>query len=207
MIIKKSMIILATLATIALSGCSSDPRTQTSVQESNEDQVNEQKSNKVQESEHESILTYQEYRKLFNDMGSQLVIPNAKLIEKTDDVNLVAIDKSFSFGTRSVLTLNGDLTNQETQERIVYKDKDSEIITLIDLIYLKSFLGNDMIFWPSHETETFKQEPMLKKYEECIVSYKNILIKVTLISTDKPLEYKKKFDTFNSVISYLQSYN
>jgi len=207
MIIKKSMIILATLATIALSGCSSDLRTQTSVQESNEDQVNEQKSNKVQESEHESILTYQEYRKLFNDMGSQLVIPNAKLIEKTDDVNLVAIDKSFSFGTRSVLTLNGDLTNQETQERIVYKDKDSEIITLIDLIYLKSFLGNDMIFWPSHETETFKQEPMLKKYEECIVSYKNILIKVTLISTDKPLEYKKKFDTFNSVISYLQSYN
>jgi len=146
MIIKKSMIILATLATIALSGCSSDLRTQPSVQESNEDQVNEQKSNKVQESEHESILTYQEYRKLFNDMGSQLVIPNAKLIEKTDDVNLVAIDKSFSFGTRSVLTLNGDQTNQETQERIVYKDKDSEIITLIDLIYLKSFLGNDMIF-------------------------------------------------------------
>ncbi|CCQ97251.1 conserved hypothetical protein [[Clostridium] ultunense Esp] len=139
-------------------------------------------------------------------MGSQLVIPNAEKVEKSDATNLVAIDRSFSFGTRSIITLTGDQTDQETQERIAYKDVDTGTIILIDLIYLKSYLGNDMVFWPTQALEIYEKEPVLKNYDEAMVSYHNVLVKVSLISKDKPVEFQKKYNTLKAVISYLDTY-
>lgn len=189
---KKNVILLASLMIFLFTGCEAD---QGNIQ-----------TNQVQQRDQATVLSYQAFRQLFDDMGSQLVIPNAEKVEKSDATNLVAIDRSFSFGTRSILTLNGDQTDQETQERIAYKDVDTGTIILIDLIYLKSYLGNDMVFWPTQALEIYEKEPVLKKYDEAMVSYHNVLVKVSLISKDKPVEFQKKYNTLKAVISYLDTY-
>jgi len=189
---KKNVILLASLIIFVFTGCEAD---QGNIQ-----------TNQVQQKDQAPVLSYQAFRRLFDDMGDQLIIPNAEKVEKSDATNLVAIDRSFSFGTRSILTLNGDQTDQETQERIVYKDIDTGTIILIDLIYLKSYLGNDMVLWPTQALEIYEKEPFLKKYAEAMVSYHNVLVKVSLISNDKPVEFQKKYNTVKAVISYLETY-
>lgn len=182
---KQLVIIFAILVVFVLPGCQNDSTSE----------VNEQKQ----------ILTYEQFRKLFNDMATNISIPNSKQVEKTDGLNLVAIDKNFSFGKRLFLTLNGDQSDEETQERIIFKDENG-IITLIDLIYLKSFVGNDLILWPTHETKTFKSESIMKQFDEAIVSYNNVLVKISQISDDKPLQLQNMYETIESMTSFLQSY-
>lgn len=153
----------------------------------------------------ESPISYNQYRSLFDNMIKELKIADSEKTEKTDNVNLVAIDKESSFGTRSVLTLTGEQTNQETQERIIYTNKKNENLALIDLIYLHSSVGKDMIFLPA-STETSRENPFFQKFNECILSYNNILIKITIISNDKPIEFQELNRAVNSVTTFLEQY-
>lgn len=63
-----------------------------------------------------------------------------------------------------------------------------------------------MVFWPTQALEIYEKEPVLKNYDEAMVSYHNVLVKVSLISKDKPVEFQKKYNTLKAVISYLDTY-
>lgn len=152
-----------------------------------------------------TMISYEQYRALFRNMAAQLELPSSKLIEKTDDINLVAIDKEFSLGKRAILTLDGEESNTETQERIYYQDK-KQVITVIDLVYLNASLGKDMIFWPTNSTDTYNEHDFLHNYDECMISYNNILVKISRISPKGGLDFSEMRQTVQAVASYLQSY-
>lgn len=152
-----------------------------------------------------TMISYEQYRALFRNMAAQLELPSSKLIEKTDDINLVAIDKEFSLGKRSILTLDGEQSNTETQERIYYQD-GNQVITVIDLIYLNASLGKDMIFWPTKQTNTYNEHDFLHNYDECMISYNNILVKISRVSPEGGLNFSEMQQTVQAVSSYLQSY-
>lgn len=152
-----------------------------------------------------TMISYEQYRALFRNMAAQLELPSSKLIEKTDDINLVAIDKEFSLGKRSILTLDGEQSNTETQERIYYQDK-KQVITVIDLVYLNTSLGKDMIFWPTNSTDTYNEHDFLHNYDECMLSYDNILVKISRVSPEGSLDFSEMQQTVQAVSSYLQSY-
>ncbi|MCA1296654.1 hypothetical protein LBW89_26950 [Paenibacillus sp. alder61] len=152
-----------------------------------------------------TMISYEQYRALFRNMAAQLELPSSKLIEKTDDINLVAIDKEFSLGKKSILTLDGEQSNTETQERIYYQD-GNQVITVIDLIYLNASLGKDMIFWPTKQTNTYNEHDFLHNYDECMISYDNILVKISRVSPEGGLNFSEMQQTVQAVASYLQSY-
>ncbi|GAB2702508.1 hypothetical protein ACFQWB_02010 [Paenibacillus thermoaerophilus] len=63
-----------------------------------------------------------------------------------------------------------------------------------------------MIFWPRHDFETYEREPVMKLYDESILSYKNVSVKISLISSDNPIPFQSRYDTIKAVVSYMQSY-
>ncbi|WP_406879729.1 hypothetical protein [Paenibacillus barengoltzii] len=182
---KKKKVILFLLTFLILFGCSKQP--------SHPNEIDK------------SLISYEQYRSLFKNMAIELELPSSKMIEKTDDINLVAIDKEFSLGKRSVLTVDGEQSDTETQERIYYQD-ENHIITIIDLIYLNASLGKDMIFWPTKQTDTYREQNFLHKYDECMISYNNIIVKVTQVSPEGDLNFTNMQQTVQAVASYLQTY-
>ncbi|MBE0336183.1 hypothetical protein [Paenibacillus sp. 23TSA30-6] len=82
----------------------------------------------VDDTKKSSSLSYKQYRDLFSDMSQELQPAPFNFLENTKGNNIVAFDKEWSFGTRSMLTLDGQPTNEETQERIIYKKKDGTLL-------------------------------------------------------------------------------
>ncbi|ASR48756.1 hypothetical protein B4V02_19685 [Paenibacillus kribbensis] len=139
----------------------------------------------------DTSLSYTQYRDLFTAMSQELQLAPFNFPESTQETNIVAIEKDWSFGARSLLTREGKPTDEETQERIIYKKKNGTLL-LIDLIYLKDTLSNDLIFWPTQETEANKTEDVLKSFDEAMLSYKNVIVKITIaISTVHLREYER----------------
>lgn len=155
--------------------------------------------------EKSSSISYEKYRSLFDRIGEELAIPNFEMIEKTDTTNIIGIDETMSFGKRTILTLNGDQEPEETQERVIFENKDSGQIILLDLIYLDAELDKDMVFWPA-TTTTYKEEKILQQFEEAILAYNNILVKITQISSNEKLNSDDFPKTINAVTDYLQNY-
>ncbi|MFK4372644.1 MULTISPECIES: hypothetical protein [unclassified Paenibacillus] len=61
-------------------------------------------------------------------MSQELQPAPFNFLESTKGNNIVSFDKEWSFGTRSMLTLDGQSTDEETQERIIYKKKDGTLL-------------------------------------------------------------------------------
>lgn len=150
-------------------------------------------------------LSYEQYRDLFNNMSQKLQLAQFSFLESTKGSNIVAIDKDWSFGSRSMLTLEGKPSDTETQERIIYKKKDGTLL-LIDLIYLKDILSNDLIFWPTQETEANKTEDVLKSFDEAMLSYKNVIVKITIISKTQKTNLSDVQSTLKTVTTFMKKY-
>lgn len=151
-----------------------------------------------------SAMSYDKYYSLFVDMAKNLKIPDAKEVDQTNSTHIVAVGPSYSFDTRTFLTLDGTQSGKVTQQRIVFKDNDQDAYTFIDLVYVKESLGKDMVFWPTKSMDTYEKEPFLKKYDECMLSYNNILIKITRMSKTKPLELTDMQAVIESVTTFMK---
>lgn len=130
-------------------------------------------------------LSYKEYRETFNDMSANLKIADFEKVEVSDKVNLIAVEKDFSFGKRTFLTLTGEQTNEETQERIIFQNKKSKVIGIVNLIFLEKSVGNNLIYWNSNASDFFDKEKIKQPFDENIIAYKNMLIKITVFPTNK----------------------
>ncbi|MFD2671112.1 hypothetical protein [Marinicrinis sediminis] len=153
------------------------------------------------------IFSYAEFRDLFKDMSQNIQILDFKKIEQTEGTDMIAIDKEFSFGKRKMLTYSGEQNDDETQETIRFEDKANGIIIIIDLIYLRNSIGNDMLFWSINNSEYFKDNVNVNRYKEGIFSIENILVKVEIISDNGNLPTGSDYDIFKSVVDYLEDYN
>lgn len=160
---------------------------------------------KVDTSKKDDSMSYTQYRDLFADMSQKLHLDSFNYIESTQGSNVVAIDKDWSFGARSMLTREGKPTDEETQERIIYKRKDDTLL-LIDLIYLKDAVGNDMVLWPTHETKAYQKEAVLQSLDEAMLTYKNVIVKITLITKGQKAELSDMQSVLGSVTSFIKEH-
>ncbi|WP_149096502.1 hypothetical protein [Paenibacillus terrae] len=158
---------------------------------------------KVDNSKKDGSLSYTQYRDLFADMSQKLQLEPFNFLESTQGSNVVAIDKDWSFGARTMLTRDGKPTDEETQERIIYKNKDDTLL-LIDLIYLKDTLSNDLVLWPTHETEAYQKEAVLQSFDEAMLTYKNVIVKITLITKEPKAELSDMQSVLKSVTSFIK---
>ncbi len=152
----------------------------------------------------DTVYSYQQYEKLFDQSSTNLVFPDAHIVKHTTDTNLVAIDPAESFNTRSFLTKNGEQSNETTQKQLIYKDNQGDAFTVVDVIYLQHSLGKDMISWPSNALKQEQNEPILDQYDTCLIAYNNILVQITRISKTKPLDLKQMKTKISAVTDYLQ---
>lgn len=134
------------------------------------------------ESENNNLLSYEQFKKLFNELSEEFLPTNFVKVASTDNVELVAIDKESSFGKREILTLTGEQSNQETQERVVYGNEENKQIIYIDIIYLTKELDKDMVYWNSGALNEQLDNDIIKNFDENILSFYNILIKVTVFT-------------------------
>lgn len=136
------------------------------------------------ESEHK-LISYDEFQEIFNTIGKKLNISGYSIKGSTIDSNIVIIDKENSFGKRNFLTINGNEDSQETQERIIFENKSKKCICLIDLIYLKSSIEKDLIFSHTFNPYDLENADLINKIDSLVLSYNNLLIKITIISDNK----------------------
>lgn len=152
----------------------------------------------------DTVYSYQQYEKLFDQSSTNLVFPDAHIVDHTTDTNLVAIDPTDSFNTRSFLTKDGEQSNETTQKQLMYKDNQGDAFTVVDVIHLQHSLGKDMISWPSNTLKQKQNEPTLDQYDTCLIAYNNILIQITRISKTKPLELQHMKTKISAVTDYLK---
>ena len=150
-------------------------------------------------------ISYDKYYSLFVDMAKTLKIPGTTEVDQTDNTHIVGVGPDYSFGSRTFLTLDGTQSRKVTQQRIVFKDNDQDVYTFIDLVYTKESLGKDMVFWPTKSIDTYEKESFLKKYDECMLSYNNVLIKITRISKTKPLELTDMQAAIEAVTTFMKA--
>lgn len=169
-LVKKYIVSICVVMVIGLllQGCSSEKSNNSSV-----------KSNSNQS---QTLISYDNYKKLFNDMSEKFLPAGFSKEAATDNVSIVAINKESSFGKRENLTVDGKQSDQETQKRIAYEDKEHKYILFIDIIYLNKELDKDLVYWNTNFLEKYKNNSLISKFDDNILSYHNLLIKMTMFS-------------------------
>lgn len=152
-------------------------------------------------------MSYDQFIMLAEDINKNLNIPNFINLEGNQGPQLVAIEKELAFDKRQYLTLDGEANDQVTQKRIEFKSNDNTYLAVIDVIYLDKVLNNDLIFW-SYPLENNKENEFLRKtFVENILSYKNCLIKISLIAVPNYTIDDIKLTEFTKHVSkYLKKY-
>ena len=146
-------------------------------------------------------LTYNQFYTFVESMRKDIKINDYTLSENSMDTQLVAIDKKSSFNKRDYLTLDGTSNSKPTQLSLIYNDDSSQTI-IIDFIYLDRELNQDMIFWSFYPKDI--SNCISEKYDEVILSYKNIIIKISAFAfKDKKLNSEFMTDTVKDVVDLI----
>lgn len=152
----------------------------------------------------QETLSYDQYWSLYTQMANDLKLPGyTKIGDEVSKPRIIIVDKSVTFGKRIALTESGDnQAKNPTQNRITYKGKDG--VLYLELIYLKQNLGNDMLNFDGAPPEQVKDNPNANRMKEDILSYKNTLVKLTIISNDDTaVEPLKLIDATKEIVQYL----
>lgn len=158
--------------------------------------------------ESSTFMSYDQYRQLFTDISKEFTPASFKNVASTDFFNLVGINKEASFNKREFLTLKGDKSPEETQERIVYVSEDSNCVLFIDIIYLSKELDNDLVYWDTGFIGYEKYTDLAGNFNDIILSYHNTLLKLSLIvNNDSENAVSILSDINESFVKYLTDYN
>lgn len=130
----------------------------------------------------ENKIEYEEFVSLFDKMNSEMKLTDYENLGGNEGIQLIYIDKKISFDKRNYLTIDNQQSNSPTQFRIEYIDSENKSLATIDLIYLENVLENNLIYWDNPIVNNTENEFLRKKYNENIISYKNILIKTCLFA-------------------------
>jgi hypothetical protein len=157
-------------------------------------------------SDNVDFIDYEKFTTLFYKMNTEMKLTNYVNLGGNEGVELVYIDKRLSFDKRNYLTLDNEQSNLSTQQRIEYKDDDDKILLVIDLIYLDKPLNNDLIYWSNPLSSNSENEFIRETFIENIVSYNNVLIKMSLFAIgSNKLNDSMLTGISVEVIDYIQS--
>ena len=151
-------------------------------------------------------LTYMQYVGLINKIYSNFTLENfIRVDNELKKVDLIAIDKKASFNKRTYLTLDGQQTADSTQRTLTYKDNKNNILS-ISIIYLNSSVGNDLVYM--NLPSDLVNSDIIKHFDDSILSYKNILLKVTLFTNvnQKAVDTNIIKDCTLSLVDFLKDY-
>lgn len=162
-----------------IQGCSSTPQKSTVSSNINKTQSQKTVSNADNEN---TILSYDKFEKIFKDVCDKFTVAGFTKSGATQPGSIVVVEKKSSFGKRQFLTLDGSQSSPETQETVSYDENDSKYELFLDFIYLNKDIGNDLVYSNGHFIQKYNKDNIASKYDDCILSFHNILIHATLIS-------------------------
>lgn len=126
-------------------------------------------------------ISYEQFVSFFEKFNSDFGLEEYINLGNNDIPQIIYIDKSASFGKRNYLTVDNAQSALQTQKRIEFlKDDESELVVL-DFIYLDSPLYEDLLYWNDPLWNEENSE-MKNTFTDNIISYKNILIKISVFS-------------------------
>lgn len=204
----KKIIVLIGVVSLLLTGCTESEKKTTTPSET-PPITSEKQSPQASEN---TAFTYEKYYKLYTQMAKEFTYPSFKKVaDQLESPEVVIVDKGLTFNKRETLTVpGGKVTSnkgESTQNRIVYEDKTNGLVLYLDLIYLRTSLGNDMVAWDSLAPKVLKDYPVLHHVNQNMLSYHNILVKQMLISTtDRPVTDKEMNEVTQHVVKYLSEF-
>lgn len=136
-------------------------------------------------SSEEQKMSHEQFENLFFELSDSINVENFEVKGKSDDTNLTVIDKELSFNKRKFLTIDGTKDSPETQERIIYENTSENIVAMIDLIFLENSLNKDLVYWHFNRPHELKNKKALDIFDTAIISYNNLLVKVTVIDEER----------------------
>jgi hypothetical protein len=154
------------------------------------------------------MLSYEEYEKLFEYIVKSFKVDGLVIKASTLGENLTILDKDLSFNKRTHLTLDGSFSQviaKPTDEYIILENKDQSKQVTIGMFFTNSYLGNDLIGWPTNAGFGNLNEHLANGTNYAVLSYKNLIITVHQSSTDKIyIELTKT--SIRSIINELNEY-
>ncbi|MTI48300.1 MAG: hypothetical protein FH761_10685 [Firmicutes bacterium] len=151
------------------------------------------------------FISYEQYSDLFKNISLNLELKGYDEKKYTNESNLIFIDKHFSFGKREYLTLDGEQSNTETQEMIIFSNSDESKYVILDLMYIKAHLEKDLVYIKSKAIDI--PSSTYEKINQYIFSYYNVLIKVTLVNDKEPVSFEQSYAVADSILDFLDNYN
>lgn len=158
------------------------------------------------ENESDNFIKYDQFIFMFDTINQDMKLSGYENLGGNEGVELVFIDERISFGKRNYLTIDNELNSSSTQQRIEYMSEDEKSLAIIDLIYLDKLLNNDLIYWSNPLSGNSENEFIRKTFTENIISYKNILIKISLFAIDSnEINPSMLTGISTEVVDYIQS--
>lgn len=139
------------------------------------------KTKKANSTQTDKTLSYESFQNVFKELNTNFKVDDYELRGKSVEQNLIGIDKPLSFDKRSLLTIDGTQKSGETQERIIFENDKNKSIILVDLIFLKEFIGSDLIYLNSLNPYDVKNKSILNNFNSAMISYKNLIVKITIL--------------------------
>ncbi|EGD50640.1 hypothetical protein TheetDRAFT_2539 [Thermoanaerobacter ethanolicus JW 200] len=131
------------------------------------------------------ILSYKDYKELFETMVKTFNIEGFKVKASTIDGNVTAIEKELSFGKREFLTLNGDFNSPNTDEQFTIENEKQNIQITVGIYYTKNYIGNDFVGWIYNKGFAHLNKNLAEKNSTAVLTYKNLIVLVQYSSTSE----------------------
>ncbi|KZZ84846.1 hypothetical protein [Bacillus sp. SJS] len=128
------------------------------------------------------LITYDRYQSLLNELGNSIKVEGFQFKGASTDTQITIVGKKASFGKREFLTIGGKMDGKETNERVFFENNNTNVVTVLDLIYLEKPMDNDMLYWDQSVPYGLKNKEVLATYDESMLVYKNIIFKITVLN-------------------------
>lgn len=179
----KNKILLVLLSSLLLVSCNNDEKREITSVPSN----NVTKST-LESPIKEKVISYENYKEMFEHMDSNLLIDEFKLKVSSLGPDVTAIDKELSFNKREWLTVDGVMNNTDpdsTQEILYFEDNKQTTLIAINFSYTETYIGDDMVQYQVNSGYSDLNNELSVKTDFIVISYKNLIITVHQTSNEK----------------------
>ncbi|MDG4655447.1 hypothetical protein P6P90_04230 [Ectobacillus antri] len=134
------------------------------------------------------VISFEEYRKLFEQLNDSIKVDGYTLKASSLGPDVTAIDKDLSFGKREWITIDGKMNNTEpesTQEMLFFENARGTSQITITVGYTDNYIAEDLLIYPTNRGYDELNRELADKTDSIVVAYKNILISVQHVATEK----------------------
>lgn len=153
----------------------------------------------------ENIYKYEEYEELYTYLLENMDIEDYLITTIVYDNFVVAIDKEWSFGTRTYMNMDNELYSPKPiQKTITFENKNGISQFLLAVCYRENYIGEDMIFCGDNTLENTYSDIS-------IICYKNILFSINVLTNENNIDEKNEKNSdyakaLNSLIENIEKF-